>query len=1665
MNESFESVIASHARRRPASFAFHAPGRQSMTYQGLLESICAVREHLNVHGIGRGDRVGLFMPSRPHSLVAYLSTACSATAVPLNPDLTEFELDRILPALKLNAAIVAGERPDLAAIACRHSIPAIIASSEAGDRAGVFRLQGGVRGAARMSGPAQADDFACVLSSSGTTGRPKAGRFLHRTLLFRAEAESRVLGLTASDITINFRPTHLSGALNIGLLATIWSGGAIVVPPRFDPDEFFRDIVEFGVTWYTGGPAHHRAILDRLDQNREALSRSKLRFVRSAGYALSPALQENLETSFGVPCIQKYGSSEAGPISCNPMPPGLRKPGTTGVVQDCEVRLVDPDGNDTNEGEIIVKGAGVFSGYDDEALNREAFMGEWFRTGDVGFFDESGYLVISGRLKEIINKGGHKISPQEVEGAFLAHPGVSDALCFPIRHKTLGQTAGIAIVASQEKAPSLMELREFVAGRLADFKLPAVIIQTEKIPEAISGKRSRVLAADYFNLSQLQDDLQGSFSGPGKPPSGRLEEIWSDALKLPLVDDAQNFTLMGGDSLSAIRLIMAVEEAFGISLDASVIYGEGATLGALKTLIGSQPEKSGDASRYPEFPRRPDGDVELPLTSSQWRLWSICKLSPHVPLYNNAFGIRFRGPLDTGAISNAVNYVISRHEALRATFNEMDGTPRQLFHPPGQLPVGLVDMRSQSAADQLSKARELAGRPYDLEYGPLVRADIILTIDNEALLVFQMHHLVTDGRSSAIIAEQLVEAWTAFAAGKELPANEPGPQFGDYVAWRTANIAQDEKDRLIAFWLDEIGNASGDLGALAERPRRQVPTYRGERIRIRISKEVCDGLRRIAAEANVTLFVTALAAFEVLIKRLSGQGDFVISTVVDNRPAKVRELLVGFLLNTIPIRARFGHDTTFIDYLHFASGRMARILAHSEVPFDRLVQKAGYRREGLTSLKQVMFGFMPKESRAKQWDSATFEPFNFDHSRAHFDLSFVLAEAGGEIEGHVEFSTDVFDQPGVERIISRFKTLLGEILADPQRHVDDFQILPDDERALISAYCGGKVSPYPRDASVPEVFKETATAFPDNVAIAHGDEEITYQQLDKWSDRLATLLHDRGLASGDVVAISAERTPALVAGLLGILKSAGTYLAIEPGLPENRVRHIIHASGARLFLAQGEVHPGAAGVAALSIPAGSDSDLTSGAPPRPPLGSEDIGYICYTSGSTGIPKGALISHRSILRLVKGADYAQLGPDERILQLSSVAFDASTFEIWVALLNGGTLVQPKVGQPTISELANTIMEEGITTLWMTAGLFHKVVDLRLDCFRQVRQVLAGGDVLSADHVRKFLAAHPRCTFVNGYGPTENTTFSTCCAVRLADLENGAVPIGRPIANSTAYVLDERLRVLPLGVEGDLYVGGDGVAQGYLNMPAETQTLFLDDPFSNEPGARMYRTGDRARMLPDGKLDFRGRKDTQIKIRGFRVELQEIETVLRRNPAIADAVVVPRREEGGAVRSLAAFVMPASGGATVDSASVRRLVSSELPEYMVPGEIIAVGAFPLTSNGKVDRKALLEISAGGPPEQVYEAPRTPVEKLLAGIWTELLEIEKISIDDDFFDLGGHSLLVLQLAMRLEEEIALSMDYGDFFRFPTIRMLSVEITERLLLLEEKQAFATAAAEHPHV
>ncbi len=1595
-------VIGQIALESPGAPALQARGSSAATYEFIVSLIDETRSFLNARGIGRGDRVAVLVSDPARAMATYLGVMNSAVAVPMSPKSTELELVSAFKDLNLAAVVLSEDLEQIASTASKAALP-VFWAMQIPNVTGGFQLSGGPKNPNSKGARIRDTDIACIQTSSGSTGQAKATLQSHEVLVYRSERDRHILNLGRDDVMINFRPPYLSGPLNIGLLGTVCSGGSVVVPYQFVADDFFGDLLEFGATWYTGGPAYHRAILECVTSHPEALASHKLRFIRSAGYVLPEDLQQKLEATFGVPCIQKYGSSEAGLVSCNPLPPRKRKAGACGPVVGCEVRIVSEDETDlpANEvGEIWVRGPGVFSGYDDDLLTKASFSGDWFKTGDLGTVDEDGYLSISGRKNEIINRGGQKIAPQEVEDVYAALPGVADVMCFPIPHETLGATAGLAIIARDCAKADTEELRNLAAKSLSRFKQPETIVIVDSLPRGPTGKPLRKQAAEFFKLN-----CAGKSVGElGRSPKDRLEQIWCDTLKIETVHEHENFTLLGGDSLRAMRLVLRIEREFNVSLPPEVIYGKGATLSGLRASI-AQAQTNGAKRRV--LPKRSDPSADLPLNSSQKRIWSICKTFPDIALYNSSFGLRFPGRLDVNALQKALDMMLMRHEVLRAVFPDVGGTPLQRIRPRLSVPVEIIDFSKESTnnLDRLVKdtARELARRPYDLSLGPLVRFQALLVPDG-AILLHQSHHIVGDAISTSILAREISVAYTAFKSGSTPIFPEIECSFGDFIADQANRLTEDRKDELLDFWVQELDGVETILELPADRPQPPVPSHKGARIYLNFGETIGRGLRKVAADQGTTLFATALAAFEVLIHRLTDKQNFIIGTGIDTRPSDFRDQIVGFCLNTVPLPARVRSEQSFVDLIREVHECLQRAKQHAEAPFEGIVQRmAPERRGSVLPLVQVLFGHMPRGTRPSDIPSTEAGLWNFDHDRSRFDLTVMIGETDKGLGGLAEFATDLFEPETIHRLIARYEALLEEIVADPSRALSDYPIIPEEEQRLIEGFSRGPKNAYPSDSGIADVFAKVARNAPKATAMIHGTERLTYGELDRWSDAIASRLASEGVAKGDIVGISAERTPAVIAGLLGILKVGGAYLVLDDKLPSSRLTHMLNDAEAKLVLVANASSPLFVGdVATVEL---TDFSVAETFEHRA-VGGRDLAYLCYTSGTTGQPKGVEIEQRSVLRLVIGTDYAALGADERICQTGALGFDASTFEIWGTLLNGGTLVLPEVPQPMLSELADLIEREKITTLWLTAGLFRQIVDTYPECFRSVRQVLTGGDVASAHHVLKLKRAAPKCRVINCYGPTENTTFSICGELHRATVETGVVPIGRPIANSTAYILDSAKCLVPIGVEGDLFVGGHGVARGYRGRPDLTDVAFGADPFLDEDGARMYRTGDRARFLPDGRIEFLGRKDLQVKIRGFRIELEEIETVLRTHDSVQDSVVLARTDDDF-TKTLHAFVI-AGEGASPEPSELRSYLGANLPDYMVPNTFTALERFALNANGKIDRNTLLELHnamRGRKTETEKSLPQSGIEKMLAEIWAELLpETDEIGIDDDFFGAGG-------------------------------------------------------------
>lgn len=1664
LGPSVGDLIRKLANEIPQDAAILSYGRPPLTYAALAREIACVREILNGWGIGRGDRVALVARSRAEALVATLCIADCATVVPLGSDATSSEIKSALALLKPRALIATEDAKAGVEAAQDLGISIIELHTVRSRAAGSFELRSDlVRDLARCPGPARGTDIGMIVMTSGTTSKPKAISFSHVLIRQRGATDVAAFQLTSSDRCFNHRPTHLAGSLNSALVASLLAGGAVVVPSEFDPDTFYRDLNEFSFTWYAGAPVHHEAILARAPYHREILARSSLRFVRAASYRLPGDLMRRIEQTFGVTCLERYGGTEAGLITRNPRAPGIRKAGTVGIPFNCEVAIRGADGRHLEtgeEGEIVVRGPNVFSGYENDAqLSASVFVDGWYKTGDLGRFDEDNYLTICGRVREVINRGGQKISPEEVEAVIRAHPGVRDCICFPIPHRTLGEAVGAAVVVRNGFDVQGPAIRDYVRDRLSRFKVPDRIVTCDQIPRSSLGKPQRTTAAAVLGI--LNERTQEIPLAHGLV--AELASVWRETLGLSTVGEHDNFFLLGGDSLQAIRLVVNIEARFGVRLPITIVFDEGATVAGIAKVIETlrcqtpaSPAIDGTWGLPGTIPRRNLGQA-CPLTYSQEQVWLLSRLDSTGHLYNLAGAMRIRGPIEIGILRKAVNALVARHEILRASFPTVNGVPQQVFASSLFLDMPISDFRSRPAAEReeelIRLANTEASKPYDLENGPLLRCRLALLSDDESALLLPKHHLISDGTSNGIFYRELVTLYVELANGR--PPNLPvlPVQYGDFAVWQRSRQRGPSFERLLDYWRATLGNVRSVIELPFDRPRPAVTSYRGSKVWVSFPGELVDRLRAIGAAHGVSLYTTMLAAFSMFIYRITAQDDFVIGIPIDGRIPGQTDNLLGFFVDTLPLRVQVTGDIKYTNLLSAVSKGVMGALQHHEVPFARLVQELKLPRDrGLAPLIQVMFGLLPKDSRALPPDAARFERINVDLDNARFDFLMMLEEEAEGLHGLVEYSSDLFDKETIVRLVEIYRTILAEIALDPDRTVSRFPLFSREEQKSLIGACRGMRRTYPADATIHELFAEIEKQRPDAVALINGETRLTYRALNVWSDYLAQRLGAEGVGRETVVGILSHRCPELIVGLLAVLKAGGVYLPLDPSLPEQRLRLMLEEAKAPLCLVPPGQWPSEGMVGIRTIPIEQESTSIAGVPRDPnhlKVAPDDLAYIVFTSGSTGRPKGVCVPHRGVVRLVRGTDYIEFGPNEAFLQFAPVTFDAATFEIWGCLLNGGTLVQPTEAMPSLSELARVIEDCGITTLWLGAGLFHQLVDYKLDCFRNVRQVIAGGDVLSIKHVKRFIETFPDCRLVNGYGPTENTTF-TCTCTLTPDILEPSVPIGRPIANTHVYILDEKQMPVPVGIAGELYAGGDGLARGYLNQPELTAERFLADPFDSNLGAKMYRTGDRARFLANGMIQFIGRADNQVKIRGFRVEPGEIEAALREHAKVKNSAVLSTTDVVTGT-SLVAYIEPKRANDLPAVEELRRYLEERLPNYMIPAKIVMVESLPLTKNGKVDREWLQKQNQlGVKPAHPSSLPRTPIEKVLGAIWCEVLGLETVGIGDNFFDLGGHSLIATQLSHRVWQELGEELPLRVIFEKPTIESLALVLVEQMLVGE---------------
>lgn len=1041
--------------------------------------------------------------------------------------------------------------------------------------------------------------------------------------------------------------------------------------------------------------------------------------------------------------------------------------------------------------------------------------------------------------------------------------------------------------------------------------------------------------------------------------------------------------------------------------------------------------------------------VPIPLSYSQQQIWLHSKLAGTALIYNEPITIHRQGELDIQVLERAFTEIVRRHEAWRTTF-EWDGDQgKQIVHlSPEHIEIPWIDLRGHPRADH--EALQLASldvrQPFDLARGPMYRLRLVRLDDGLYRLYLTLHHIIFDGVSLyRIFLPELLSSYEAFARN-ESPAFKPLPiQYPDYAVWQRAAIKEIPPEHL-PYW----ETVCDDLPALelqTDRPRPAFQTYSGATEFFEISAATTAALKALSQEHNATLFMTMTAAFVALLHGYSGQEDIAVGGISSGRKHEETMGLLGCFLNTLVIRCAFSKDIPFTELLASARKTTLGALSH-EVPFELLVQKFTRQRDPTRAplVQALIVVEPPSEALGKGW---AFTHMDIDAGATKFDLQLDLDDRAEGFAGRFIYNTDLFEKTTVKSLKSHWLALLDRIAAEPTQSLCN----------LITAVCGrvieletpprqwsGVATNYPRESPIHRIFQEQAQRTPEAIALVFQKRQLTYDELNRRANQLARRLQEFNVGRDIPVGVCMERSPEMVIALLAILKVGSAYVPLDPSYPVERLAFMIDDTGLSVILTHQHVAAsellGASSVKLISAnpeeALGEDTNLETN------VNAEDLAYVIYTSGSTGTPKGVAVPHRAAVRLVKETNYASFSPNETFLQLAPISFDASTFEIWGPLLNGGKLVIMPPGQPSLEDVGNAIREDGVTTLWLTSGLFNAMIDERPNDLRPLHQLLVGGDVLSVAHVEKALHELNNTRLINGYGPTESTTFA-CCHTIAPDVPlEKSVPIGKPIANTTAYILNENLKPVSIGIKGELFIGGDGVARGYWHRDDLTADKFIPDPFSNEPGARLYRTGDLASWRSDGTIEFLGRIDHQIKLRGYRIEPGEVETALKKDADVLDCVVIAREDRAGDKQLVAYIVNKENSDAGFEPSKMIGLLKKSLPDYLVPSVIIALPALPRTPNGKIDRDALAvpeTIRSSG----VLREPQTSLETKLVSIWKNILGRDDIGITDNFFDLGGHSLLGLRLVNQLREALNEHVELAIVFAAPTPAKMATLLEKR--------------------
>ncbi|MEV7602210.1 amino acid adenylation domain-containing protein [Kitasatospora sp. NPDC089797] len=1651
-----DELFARQAARTPEAVAV-VDEAGPRTYRALDAWAGRIAHRLRRHGVGPEVPVALCLERGAGLSAAMLGTLRAGGAfLGLDPsypaDRLTYMIDDARPAVVVANRSTAGTLPD--------GVEVLLLEEIADDAPEFGRAEGDRTGTGEAN-------LAYLVYTSGSTGRPKGVAVTHRAIVNTFAGLARSHGFGPGDRMIALHSPSFDPAVH-DCLAPLVVGAAAVFPAPHaarDPRHWAELVARHRVTVWSMGPAGTEAMLAAAAEHGLALD--TLRAALIGGDVLPPALPSRLRAAApGCRVVNSAGVAEAA--FCNneypvpedadpaaPVPYGHPLANQQLLVLDGLLRPV-PVGV---PGELCVAGEGRARGYAGRpGLTAERFVphphgrvpgARLYRTGDLARRRADGELELLGRADHQVKIRGFRVEPGEVTGVLLGHPAVADAIVVARevapgdRRLAAYWTAATAATTTADAPVSAAELAAWLRERLPGHLVPALWTELTALPLTPNGKVDRAALPEPAAPTGPADRL-----APRTAAEAAIAAIWQRLLELPEVGVLDDFFALGGHSLLANRLVGALRAEFGVELRLREVFGA-VTVAAQADLVerlrsgaDGGPAADAVAPLPPVLPA--DRSRPLPLSFAQQRMWLFDRFAPGNPAYHVPTAVRIGGELDPAALAAALRGLTARHEVLRTVLPEVDGVPAQRVLPVGDAPLTVRDLADGERAREVVDA--FVARPFDLTAEVPLRALLLRVAPTEHVLVLVIHHIALDGWSMGVLVEDL----GALYDGRELP---PLPvQYADYARWQADRAAEGRWTGQLAHWRERLAGPLPVLELPTDRPRPAVPSLAGAVHGFELPAELTERLRALGARHGATLFMVLLAGYQTLLGRLSGAEDVLVGTPVAGRGQRELDGLVGCFVNSLALRGDLSGDPAFAELLERTRDRTLADFDAQEVPFEQVLDAVGAERDPARHpVFQTMLTLQSARPPRTGFAGLRVDPLDADTGSCLMDLMFTAVERDGRLAFTVEYATDLFDAAGIARLAHRFGVLLSAAAEAPDTPLSGLPLLDDAERRTVLTEWNATARPVPA-GGLHDLVAAAAARTPDAPALEYRGRSTGYAELEAAAERCAARLRALGVGAGSVVAVHAAPTPLLVTALLGVLKAGAAFTTLDPELPAERLRLLLELSGAALVLTDSPADSPADGPDAEAltdglrvVPIDGPDEPAAPVGPAPATEPQALACVFFTSGTTGTPKGSMFTHRGLVNFTLAmAEEFRLAPGDRFLQLASTGFDVLLEELFPALAAGATVVLPGARLLTRGvDLTGYLAEHRITALELTTAYWH---DWTTELERtgaalppSLKVVAMGGERVRRD----LLTAWQRLgvPLVHVYGLTEVTCTSTTRRVTGEPVGGDGLPIGRPLPNSTAYLLDPAGRPVPAGSPGELFLGGAGLARGYLGRPGLTAERFVPDPYG-EPGARLYRTGDLARHRADGELEFIGRADQQVKIRGHRIEPGEVEARLAELPGVGAAAVVVREDEPGEKR-LVGYVVAAPGHAP-DVLELRAALRERLPEYLVPAAVVPLPALPLNGNGKLDRGALPRPGRAELAGGTAVAPRTPAERELAALAGELLDLPAVGVHDNLFDLGLHSLLAARFAARVREACRVEMPLRVFYEAPTVAELALRVVQ---------------------